>query len=152
MATREVFTEADLMQTPRDGQKYELVNGRIVVSPAGYRHGKVSMRLGRRLDQWAADHKLGDVLDSSTGFRLPGGNVRSPDVAFVAAARAPSRAPESFFDGAPDLAVEILSPADDSRVVLDKVGEYLRAGTRLVWVLDPERGSAAVYRSMADVH
>jgi Uma2 family endonuclease len=124
MATREVFTEADLLQAPRDGRKHELVDGRIVVSPAGYRHGRIAMRLGRRLDQWAADRHLGDVLDSSTGFRLPGGNVRSPDVAFVAASRVPSRAPEGFFDGAPDLAVEILSPTDDPRTVLDKVGEY----------------------------
>jgi Uma2 family endonuclease len=108
MATREVFTEADLLQAPRDGRKHELVDGRIVVSPAGYRHGRIAVRLVIRLGQYAKDHQLGDVLDSSTGFRLPGGNVRSPDVAFVAAARVPNRAPEGFFDGAPDLAVEIL--------------------------------------------
>jgi Uma2 family endonuclease len=56
-----------------------------------------------------------------------------------------------FGDGAPDLAVEVLSPTDRARQVLDKVGEYLEAGVRLVWVIDPERRSAVVYRSLAEV-
>lgn len=151
MATREVVTEADLLRTPQDGRKRELVDGRIVVSPAGYRHGRIAVRLVRRLEQHAAEGRLGDVLDSSTGFRLPGGNVRSPDVAFVARGRVTGPEPRGFFDGTPDLAVEILSPDDDPRALMDKVGEYLRAGTRLVWVIDPERRIAAVYRSTADV-
>jgi Uma2 family endonuclease len=145
------LTETDLLREPRDGRKRELVDGRIVVSPAGYRHGRIAVRLVRWLDQHATDHQLGDVLDSSTGFRLPGGNVRSPDVAFVAAERVPGLAPLGFFDGAPDLAVEVLSPEDDPRAVLDKVGEYLKAAARLVWVIDPDRRSAAVYRSLTDV-
>jgi Uma2 family endonuclease len=144
------LTETDLLREPRDGRKRELVDGRIVVSPAGYRHGRIAVRLVRWLDQHATDHQLGDVLDSSTGFRLPGGNVRSPDVAFVAAERVPGLAPLGFFDGAPDLAVEVLSPEDDPRAVLDKVGEYLKAAARLVWVIDPDRRSAAVYRSLTD--
>jgi Uma2 family endonuclease len=151
MATREVVTEADLLRAPRDGRKRELVDGRIAVSPAGYRHGRIAARLVRRLEQHADEGRLGDVLDSSTGFRLPGGNVRSPDVAFVARGRVNGPEPRGFFDGAPDLAVEILSPDDDPRALMDKVGEYLRAGTRLVWVIDPERRIAAVYRSTADV-
>jgi Uma2 family endonuclease len=151
VATREVVTEADLLREPKDGRKRELVDGRIVVSPAGYRHGRVAVRLVRRLEQFASERRLGEVVDSSTGFRLPGGNVRSPDVSFVAAHRITGAPPVGFFDGSPDLAVEILSPDDDQRAVLDKVGEYLKAGTRLVWVIDPERRSAAVYRSSTDV-
>jgi len=151
MATREVFTEADLLREPRDGRKHELVDGRIVVSPAGYRHGRIAVLLVIRLGQYAIDRQLGDVLDSSTGFRLPGGNVRSPDVAFVAADRISGAGPRGFFDGAPDLAVEILSPDDNPREVLDKVGEYLTAGTRLVWVIDPEGRTAVVHRSLTDV-
>jgi len=151
MSTKEILTETDLLREPRDGRKHELVDGRIVVSPAGYRHGRIAVRLVRRLDQHATDHQLGDVLDSSTGFRLPGGNVRSPDVAFVAAGRVAGRAPLGFFDGAPDLAVEVLSPEDDPRAVLDKIGEYLKAGARLVWVIDPNQRSAAVYRSLTNV-
>jgi Uma2 family endonuclease len=61
------------------------------------------------------------------------------------------RAPDDFADVAPDLAVEVVSPGDRPRALLDKVGEYMQAGVRLVWVIDPKRGEAASYRSMTDV-
>jgi Uma2 family endonuclease len=79
------------------------------------------------------------------GYRLPGGNVRSPDVSFVAAARIPADR-LGFMDAAPDLAVEIISPGDRVRRVHDRVGEYLEAGVRLVWVIDPVRQTAVIYR------
>jgi Uma2 family endonuclease len=148
--TRPAATEDDLLRTPRDGQKYELVDGAIRVSPAGHPHGRVCARLIVRLGAFVEERRLGDLFDSSTGFRLPGGNVRLPDVAFVAAGRLLG-ASSGFADVAPDLAVEVLSPADRSRQVLDKVGEYLQAGVHLVWVIDPERRSAAVYRSLTRV-
>lgn len=145
-------TEDDLRATPRDGRKYELVDGQIVVSPAGVRHGIVALRLGARLLAFVEPHDLGYVLDSSTGFRLTGGNVRSPDVSFIAKGRfEQERLPEGFADIAPDLAVEVLSHDDRPRAVLDKVGEYLQAGVRLVWVVDPGAARAAVYRSLTDV-
>lgn len=148
--TRLVATEEDLLRTPRDGQKYELVDGEIRVSPAGYRHGRVCMRLALRLGAFVEERHLGDLFDSSTGFRLPGGNVRLPDVSFVAKGRLVGDA-DGFGDLAPDLAIEVLSPNDRSRQVLDKVGEYLQAGVPLVWVIDPKRRTAAVYRSLTDV-
>lgn len=144
-------TDADLVRMPRDGRKYELVDGEIRVSPAGYRHGLVSVRLIVKLWTFVAEHGLGDVLESNTGFRLPGGNVRCPDVSFVSAARVPAGQPQGFAELAPDLAVEVLSPEDRHRDVLDKVGEYLGAGVRLVWVIDPEQATAVVFRSLTDV-
>jgi Uma2 family endonuclease len=147
-----VATEDDLLATPQDGQKYELVDGAIVVSPAGSRHGQVSVRVASRLHDHVEKGRLGHVFDSSTGFRLPGGNVRSPDVSFVAKGRfANERVPEDFSDVPPDLAVEVLSPRDRPRHVLDKIGEYLQAGVRLVWVVDPQRERGAVYRSLTDI-
>src|SRR5262245_59770923 len=80
-------TEADLLETPRDGQKYELVDGEIRVSPAGFRHGLVCVALSTRLAAFVKERRLGHVVDSSTGFRLPGGNVRLPDVSFVSRGR-----------------------------------------------------------------
>ena len=146
--TRGAATEEDLLRTPRDGQKYELVDGTIRVSPAGFRHGRVCVRLAGRLGAFVEERRLGDVLDSSTGFRLPGGNVRVPDVSFVAAGRCGAEpGPPGFADVPPDLAVEVLSPADRPRDILDKVGEYLQAGVRLVWVIDPEQRTAVVHRS-----
>jgi Uma2 family endonuclease len=96
--------------------------------------------------------QLGRVFDSSTGFRMPGGNVRVPDVAFVAKGRFPNEVlPEGLPDLVPDLVVEVLSPDDRSRDVLDKVGEYLEGGARLVWVIDPRGRTAAVHKSLTDV-
>ena len=157
MPPRTIITDEDLRRLPRDGRKYELVDGEIRVSPAGGRHGQIALELGARILIHVRAHRLGIVLDSSTGFRLPGRkpddhDVRSPDLGFVAAGRlSQDQAPVGFIELAPDLAVEILSPDDRRREVLEKVGEFLDAGTRLVWVLDPEKRVAAVYRSLTDV-
>jgi len=150
--TRPAATEEDLLRTPRDGRKYELVDGQIRGSPAGSRHGRVCVRLVLRLGAFVEKAQLGYVFDSSTGFRLPGGNVRVPDVSFVARGRfRDEHVPEGFGELAPDLVVEVLSPEDRSREILDKVGDYLQAGVPLVWVIDPKRRTAAVYRSLTDV-
>jgi Uma2 family endonuclease len=145
---RKPATEDDLRAAPRDGGKHELVDGQIVVSPAGGRHGRVCANLVMALGTFVRDNRRGQVLDSSTGFRLPSGNVRAPDVSFVSAERLASHPlSDDFCDAAPDLAVEVLSPGDRPRAVLDKVGEYLESGVRLVWVIDPANSRAQVYRS-----
>jgi Uma2 family endonuclease len=120
------------------------------VGPAGARHGEISLRLGAALLAFVSPKRLGKVFDSGTGYRLPGGNVRSPDASFVASKRLPT-VPEGFLELAPDLAVEVLSPDDSPRGVLDRVGEYLAAGVQLVWVIDPRAGRAVSYRSLAEV-
>ena len=145
-------TEADLLRMPADGRKYELVDGEIRVSPAGARHGLVCVRLVLRLGGFVEERRLGHVFDSSTGFRLPGGNVRSPDVSFVKLGRFPEeRISEDFSDVVPDIAVEVLSPEDRSRDILDKVGDYLQAGVRLIWVVDPKRQTAVAYESLTAI-
>jgi len=148
--TRARATEADLLAQPDDGRKYELVDGAIRVTPAGYRHGTIAAKLCARLVAFSEGR--GHVSESSAGFRLPGGNIRSPDVSFVALGRLPKDdALDEFLELAPDLAVEVVSPTDRAREVLDKVGEYLEAGVRLVWVIEPRKGKAIVYRSLTDV-
>jgi Uma2 family endonuclease len=156
--TTRYVTDEELLQAPRDGQKYERVDGEMRVSPAGGRHGAVILRLTLRLGPFVVERKLGHMFESSTGFRWPGrkvdrpDNVRSPDLSFVAAGRFPEeREPVGFPELAPDLAVEVLSPNDRRGDVLEKVGEYLDVGTRLVWVIDPEKRTAAAYRSLTDV-
>lgn len=157
MASTTDITDADLMRLPRDGHKYELVDGEIRVSPAGARHGQVSVQLVILIGSYVRQRRLGYVFDSRTGFRWAGRkpgpkNLRSPDVSFVAAGRFPDeKVPTGFVEFAPDLAVEVLSPEDRRRDVLEKVGEYLDAGSRLVWVIDPETRSAAIHRSLTDV-
>ena len=73
--TRPAATEADLLRTPNDGRKYELVDGEIRVSPAGGRHGEVCVNLLFRLYSVVKARGLGHVFESSTGFRLPSGNI-----------------------------------------------------------------------------
>ncbi len=77
--------------------------------------------------------------------------MRCPDVTFVSAARLPAGRPQGFAELAPARAVEVLSPNDRQRDVLDRVGEYLGAGVRLVWAIDPEQGTAVVFRSLTDI-
>ncbi len=151
------ITDEDLLRLPKDGRKYELVDGEIRVSPAGGRHGEIAVRLAARLFAFVSRKSMGKVFDSSTGFRLPSRrrrmrNLRSPDISFVAAGRFPGgRVPAGFIELAPDLAVEILSPEDRRRDVLEKVGQFLDAGVRLIWVIDPEARKAATYRSLTTV-
>ena len=145
-------TEADLLAQPEDGNKYELVDGEIRVSPGGTRHSHVGAQIVGRLLAFVNQRRLGFVFGSDIGYRLPGGNVRSPDASYVSAGRFPQdRLPDEFADLAPDLAIEVVSPGDRARHVLDKVGEYLEAGTRLVWVIDPRKGKATAHRSLSDV-
>jgi Uma2 family endonuclease len=93
------------------------------------------MRLGALLYNFAHRHKLGEVFDSSTGYRLEKSVLLSPDVSFVSKARLKKIliAPDKFLYGAPDLAVEVLSPSDRMREVHRKLGRYFDSGTLVVW-------------------
>ena len=147
-----VATEEDLRRAPEDGWRHELVDGQVRRVPGGARHGLVCVKLSTRILGFVEEASLGYVVGSNTGFRFPGGNVRVPDVSFTAKGRfAGEQLPDDFSDVPPDLAVEVLTPDDRPRDILDKIGEYLQAGVRLVWVIDPERRTAAVYRSMTQV-
>ena len=151
MSTVRTMTEAELMALPRDGFKRELVDGEIRVSPAGAPHGQTIVKLTVRLGSHVEAHALGHHFDSSTGCWMPSGNLRVPDLAFVSLARMPDGVPSGFLRVVPDLVVEVLSPGDSERAVLDKVGEYLAAGVRLVWVVDPEARVAVCHRSLTSV-
>lgn len=152
MSATRTWTEEEIRALPEDGLKRELVDGEIRVSPAGFRHGHVILELARRLGNHVAEHGLGYLADSSTGTWMPSGNLRVPDLTFVARHRLPDGPPDGFLRVMPDLVVEVLSPGDSERQVMDKVGEYLAAGVRLVWVVDPQARRASVHRSVTDVH
>lgn len=145
------ITDEELLRLPKDGNKYEVVDGELRMSPAGLPHERIVARLLARLGTFAEERKLGDVLGSNVLYVLPSGNKRGPDVSFIDAARAAGVRDAVFPSLAPDLAAEILSPGQSPRRMLDKVGEYLEAGVRLVWVIDPATRSATVYRSLTDV-
>ncbi len=149
--TERLMTAGELLALPDDGWKYELIEGRLVrVSPSSTWSSAVSANALTLINGFVRPRRLGVCGDADWGFVLGTDPdlVRSPDVAFVSAERIPaSGLPKGFWHGAPDLAVEVRSPSDRTADVLRKVAEFLEAGTRLVWVLDPERRSAVVYRA-----
>src|SRR5262245_35296855 len=144
-----LMTADELLQLNLPDKRTELVRGVLVVrEPAGGRHGRVAMEIALRLGSHIKTHALGHVYAAETGFTLfrNPDTVRAPDVAFVSSDRLTDPEPTGFFAIAPDLAVEVLSPGDRPGEVLAKVADWLSAGTRLVWVVDPERRLARVYR------
>lgn len=149
MTTTAPVTADQLFNTSYPDRQVELIRGQVVVrEPPGTWHGKVSGGLTGMLDAYVRRNRLGVVLGQDTGFKLESDpdTVRAPDVAFLAAERVKDVPRRGYAALAPDLAVEVLSPSDTQSEVLGKVADWLRAGTRLVWVLDPERESARVYR------
>jgi len=144
------MTAEELLRLNIPGKRTELVRGQLIVSePTGFAHGVVVMRIGAQVDTFVRTHALGLVVAAETGFTLERApdTVRAPDVAFVHRDRLPDPLPRGYAEFAPDLAVEVLSPGDRPGEVLAKVGDWLRTGTRLVWVVDPIRRSARVYRA-----
>lgn len=141
----------DLLLMPDDGWRYELVRGKLIrMSPTSSQSSLVSRRIGSEVDLFVRQNRLGLCGDADWGFRLASDPdiVRAPDIAFVRAERIPPEGiPAGFWPGAPDLAIEVVSPSDRFADVLEKVQAYLDAGTRLVWVVDPAARKAIVFRS-----
>lgn len=144
------MTAEDLLRLNIQDKRSELVRGQLVVrEPAGFAHGVVAARIGRRLSEFVDSRSLGLVFAAETGFTLARNpdTVRAPDAGFVRRERVPDPLPRGYAPMAPDLVVEVLSPDDRPGEVLAKVSDWLRAGTALVWVVDPIRRSARVYRA-----
>jgi Uma2 family endonuclease len=149
-----VMTADELLHVYLPGKRTELVRGRLIVSePPGYRHGLVAAGLGRLIANHGYEHGLGVVVAAETGFKLFANpdTVRAPDAAFISRERAPQPPPVGYPSLAPDLAIEVMSPNDRAGEVLSKAGDWLSAGSRLVWVIDPGRRRAVVYRADGSV-
>jgi Uma2 family endonuclease len=149
-ATR-LITADELFHLPDDGyHRYELVAGKLVVMmPAGSLHGAISSRLTAALCTHVDEWRLGAVMTADTGFKLESDpdTVRAPDVAFVSRGRIPADGlPKAFWRGAPDLAVEVLSPSDSLAEAHEKIAEYLRLGTKQVWFVEPSLREVTVHR------
>ena len=153
IATRVDAEEFARLQGP-ESKFCELVRGEIIqMAPPGFGHGGTAVRIAFPLEQVVREHQLGWVVVES-GFKLfrDPDTVRAPDVAFVSVARLPPlEERDGFFPGAPDLAVEVVSPGDTASEVFEKVQEYLTAGTRLVWVADARLQRVTVYRANGTV-
>jgi Uma2 family endonuclease len=142
----------DLYALPDDDWKHELQAGVLVSEPLpSLRHGQVAARVTQILATHVRRHGLGIVASNDSGFLLSRSpdTVRGPDVSFVSKERVEHAGdPRRPFPGPPDLAVEIRSPSNSPAGIHAKVADYLAAGTRMVWVVDPEAETVATYRSL----
>ncbi len=144
-------TIEDLLQCPKDGRKYELVDGEILVSPAGARHAEIAFKVAHIVATLLEESPLGKIYGDNLGICFPNGNLRSPDMTFVRSEKLPGgKSPDSFGEFIPDLAVEVLYPYDSLKEVGRKIGEFLECGVPLVWLVDPAHETVTVYRSLSD--
>jgi len=149
MSSAALMTADELLQLRIPDKHVELVRGVLVVrEPAGSTHGLVAMRLGAELAVYVKRTGAGGVFAAETGFKVTTDpdTVRAPDIAFVSRERMPPPDATGYPALAPDLVVEVLSPGDRPGEVLAKVADWLSAGTRVVWVVEPLRRLARVYR------
>ncbi|HEU5423937.1 MAG TPA: Uma2 family endonuclease [Nitrolancea sp.] len=148
-ATRLVTAEELWALPEQPGVRYELAEGELVEVPgAGALHNLIAALVYRLIYAAARGQNLGLVFTDGVGYilRRAPDVLRIPDVSFVARERIPAGGiPEGFWPGAPDLAVEIVSPNDLAQEINDKVHQYLEVGTRMVWVLWPNRRTVTVY-------
>jgi len=146
------MTAEDLLRLPDNGMRHELVEGELhEMPPAGGEHGFVGLEASFLLRLFLREHPEigGGLFAAETGFRLARDpdTVRAPDVAYVGPERLARARVPGFPELAPDLVVEVVSPNDTASEIQRKVDEWLRAGTRLVWVLYPTTRSAMAYET-----
>jgi Uma2 family endonuclease len=150
-AEHPLLTADDLAVLPATEDRVELVEGRVErMSPAGGPHGRIAGKLLRLVGNHVAERGLGEVYAAETGFLLQRDpdTVRAPDAAFVLAARvAEVERSSGFLEGAPDLAIEVVSPNESGEAVESKVVDYLEAGVRQVWIAYPGRRTLRVVES-----
>lgn len=155
MSTTTRVTADQLLRMPDDGHRYELVAGELrKMVPAGWRHGAAGGNLHSLLGKHVMEHDLGQIFFAETGFLLARDpdTVRAPDIAFIRKERLAGELPEeAFWPGAPDLAVEVVSPGDTTGEVDEKVKAWLDAGAAMVWVVNTKWRSVTVYRSATDI-
>ncbi|MGH8247923.1 MAG: Uma2 family endonuclease, partial [Gammaproteobacteria bacterium] len=136
--TKTLITAEQLPAIAGD-RRVELVDGELVsMSPVGLTHAWVVGRFTHWLESFVGEKKLGRVgPELGCVLRRNPDVVRAPDVCFIASGRLRGINQEGYFEGAPDLAIEVLSPDDTASAMQEKMREYLAAGARLVWFADP---------------
>ena len=150
MTPQALMTAEELLYVDVPNKRTELVRGVLVVhEPPGGRHGRITAEVARLIGNAVAERGLGTVYAGDAGFTLARGpdTVRGPDIAFISGARVPHGDPVGYIELGPDLVVEVLSPGNRPGEVLAKVADWLSAGTRLVWLIDPQRRNARVHRA-----
>jgi Uma2 family endonuclease len=152
---KKIWTQAEVQSLPEQGFNHEVVDGELVMSPKNdFFHGFISARLSAALLAFVQAKRLGAVLDSSTGFWMKNRNCRAPDISFISRARLEALgfrpSTRLFFPGAPDLAVEVLSPNNTRGEIDERLSDFFTSGSRLAWIIDPEAQRVEVCRSLTE--
>ncbi|MGQ0815177.1 MAG: Uma2 family endonuclease [Gemmatimonadota bacterium] len=149
----QLLTLEEYQALPDDGRYIDEVSrGRLVREPRpAYRHGRIVMRIGQLLLNYVDAHPGAGRVVAESGFVLEDVplTLRGPDVAFIRADRAEPA--KGFFRGAPDIAIEVVSPSNTAAELQEKVLEFLDAGTSLVWVVYPDTRTVVEHRSASDI-
>jgi Uma2 family endonuclease len=146
-----LMTAEELLQLPRGQYRYELINGELkTMSPSGHNHGRITVRLTVPLATFVWENGLGEVFGAETGFKLTSNpdTVLAPDISFITKARIErAGSSDGYWNGPPDLAVEVLSPSERSGQVNRKVSQWLYFGAKQVWVVNPKNRTVVVHES-----
>ncbi|KAB8331122.1 Uma2 family endonuclease [Scytonema tolypothrichoides VB-61278] len=121
----------------------------IIMPPTGGETGRSNVNLILQVASWNEKKELGEVFDSSTGFTLPNGADRSPDVSWVEKSRwdaLTKEQKEKFIPLCPDFVIEILSPNDSLKKTQKKMQEYMENGCRLGWLINRKKQEVEIYR------
>ena len=151
MSTRtRPMTAADLLRFDDDTVRVELVRGELETMPLpGGRHGRIGSKILRRLGNHVEANDLGETYAAETGFLIERDpdTVRGADAAFVSRDRLAGLGdPAGHLPIAPDLVVEVVSPSDRPGRIETKLADWLAAGARLVWWMDPDRRAVVEHR------
>lgn len=126
----------------------------IIMPPTGGETGDRNFEIDGQLWFWNRQNRAGKAFDSSTGFCLPEGGTRSPDVSWVSLERWNQLSPtqrKKFIPLCPDFAVELVSETDNIMETRAKMQEYIDNGLRLGWLINPRNRTVEIYRQQRDV-
>jgi Uma2 family endonuclease len=148
-----LYTADDLFHMPTDGKHYELIRGELIeMAPTNGSHGVLTFEFAALLRNHIRAHKQGQGFGAETGFKLSENpdTILAPDVAYISAEHAKPLT-DKFVDGAPDLAIEVVSPGNSANEINEKTALYFHAGTRQVWIVYPNTRTIYVYTSATKV-
>jgi Uma2 family endonuclease len=150
---KKVWTEEELQALPEDGFVHEVVDGELVMSPKNnFQHERICGRLYAALYEFNRAHRLGVVVGSSAGYWMFNRNCRAPDISFIPKERLErlhfKPTAKKFFPGAPDLAVEVLSPNNTRGEIDQRLRDFFSSGTQIAWIIDPETENAEICHSL----
>lgn len=144
------LTLEEFAQLPRDGVRHEISEGELITMPPPKSlHSRVVRKIFKALEAVVDKSRFGEVF-AEAGYVLfcDPLTVRQPDVSVLSKERIKATSPDEYFEGAPELAVEVLSPSDPAEDLDIKIEQYLKSGAKQVWILYPKTKRIHVFHAV----